>query len=111
MEWANKGGLAAYRTSIKEGLARGVALAGEHILETSNRTVPIEESTLQNSGDVTTDGFTATVSYDTEYAVYQHEDMAYRHDSGRSAKFLESAINSQARQSGEIIARTARGSL
>lgn len=62
----------------------------EFLLSASNRTVPIEEGTLERSGHADSDGQgKATVSYDTPYARRQHEEMNYRHDPGRRAKWLE----------------------
>lgn len=92
---------------------RGVALAAEHILGESNKKVPIEEGTLERSGTVSTDpgNFTAAVSYDTPYAVRQHEDMTLRHDSGRSAKYLENAMTSEVQAAAEIIRSTIAGEL
>lgn len=92
---------------------RGVALAAEHILGESKKRVPIEEATLERSGTVSTDPgtFTAAVSFDTPYAVKQHEDMTLRHDRGRSAKYLEGAMNSEVQAAAEIIRRTIAGEL
>lgn len=92
---------------------RAVALAAEHILGVSNEKVPIEEATLERSGTVSTDpgNFTAAVSYDTPYAVKQHEDMTLRHDHGRSAKYLENAMNGEVQVAAEIIRRTIAGDL
>lgn len=92
---------------------RGVALAAEHILGESNKKAPIEESTLIRSGTVSTDpgAFTAAVSYDTPYAVKQHEDMSLRHDQGRTAKYLEGAMNSEVQAAAEIIRATIAGEL
>lgn len=92
---------------------RGVALAAEHILGESNKRVPIEESTLMRSGTVSTDPgtFTAAVSYDTPYAARQHEDMTLRHDQGRSAKYLEGAMNAEVQTAAEIIRATIAGEL
>ena len=77
--------------AVQEGAAEGLFFAGEHILEVSNRHIPIEEGTLQRSGKVTVDKGTleAAVSYSTPYAVPQHEDLTLRHDPGRTAKYLE----------------------
>lgn len=60
-------------------------------LEESGREVPIEEGTLSRSGSVSVDRGQGVVqiSYDTPYAVVQHEDESLRHDAGRKAKFLE----------------------
>lgn len=92
---------------------RGVALAAEHLLGEANKKVPLEESTLQRSGTVSTDpeNFTAAVSYDTPYAVKQHEDMHARHDAGRTAKYLENAMNAEVQTAAEIIRKTIAGDL
>lgn len=92
---------------------RGVALAAEHILGEANKKVPIEEDTLMRSGTVSTDPgtFTAAVSYDTPYATRQHEDMTLRHDQGRTAKYLENAMNAEVTTAAEIIRQTIAGEL
>lgn len=75
-----------------------LALAGsdlaEHLLEESNRTAPIEEEILIGSGvaDFDPASLRGAVSYDTAYAVRQHEDMTYSHDPGRRAKWLEATF-------------------
>lgn len=100
--------------SVLNGAAnRGVALAAEHLLGVANEKVPIEESTLMKSGTVSTDpeNFTAAVSYDTPYAARQHEDMNLRHDAGRTAKWLENAMNAEVQTSAEIIRQTIAGEL
>lgn len=94
----------------KAGAARGLRLAAEHGLQVSRTRVPIEEGTLERSGtaSVDSDRLRAAISYDTPYAVVQHEDMSLQHDAGRSAKFLETAMNSERRTFAEIIAREVR---
>jgi hypothetical protein len=74
---------------VGQAASRGLALAAEHILTESRRVVPIEEGTLERSGATSVDGNRAAISYDTPYAVRQHEELAYRHDAGRQAKYLE----------------------
>lgn len=63
----------------------------EHGLEVSGREVPIEEGTLTRSGTVSVDRANGVIqiSYDTPYAIVQHEDQSLRHDDGRKAKYLE----------------------
>ena len=92
---------------------RAVALAAEHLLGVANEKVPIEEATLMRSGTVSTDPgkFTAAVSYDTPYAARQHEDMHLRHDDGRTAKWLENAMNAEVDTAAEIIRQTIAGEL
>lgn len=75
--------------------ARGMRLALEHVLAESNKLVPLEEGTLQRSGKTSLDEGTLTgaVSYDTPYAVRQHEEVTWNHPNGRQAKYLETAVN------------------
>ncbi|MFG1997880.1 hypothetical protein ACGFNU_01880 [Spirillospora sp. NPDC048911] len=83
---------------------RGLRLAAEHLLEESRRLVPIQSGDLARSGVASVDAarLTAAVSYDTPYAVRQHEELNFRHDPGRSAKYLEIPATTEA---GEIARR------
>lgn len=105
-------GEAALR-GTRDGAARGLRLAAEHILARSRARVPIEEGTLERSGVATVDEteLTAAVSYDTPYAVRQHEELDYRHDTGRTAKYLEDPLNEQADTVAELIAAQVRRAL
>lgn len=80
--------------------ARGLQLALEHILAESNKIIPLEEGTLERSGDTSIDegSLTGTVYYNTPYAVRQHEELTYRHAPGRQAKYLETAVNTSREQ-------------
>ncbi|MEV5086877.1 hypothetical protein AB0N18_02820 [Streptomyces griseoincarnatus] len=92
---------------------RGARLAAEHLLGVSRDRVPIEEGTLERSGTVTADeaNGAAAVSFDTVYAVRQHEDMTLRHDAGRTAKFLEDPFNEEQQAMQAIIAAQVRRAL
>ena len=92
---------------------RGLRLAAEHVLEEANRTVPIEEGTLERSGTVSVDEQrgAAAVSYDTPYAVRQHEELGYRHDPGRRAKWLELTLQERQRAIRDYIAGEIRKAL
>ncbi|MGF0176716.1 hypothetical protein ACQF36_41560 [Streptomyces sp. Marseille-Q5077] len=105
-------GAAALR-GTRAGAVRGLRLAAEHVLAESRKIVPIEEATLERSGVATVDesSLTAAVSYDTPYAIRQHEKLNYRHDAGRSAKYLERPLTEQASTVAEIIAAQLRRSL
>ncbi|MFJ9657617.1 hypothetical protein ACIRPR_06565 [Streptomyces griseoflavus] len=74
-----------------EGLERGL----EHVLGKARQLVPLEEGTLERSGRVSRDGLNGAVSFDTVYAVRQHEELTWRHLPGRSAKYLETPMNSE----------------
>jgi hypothetical protein len=90
------------------GTERGAREAAEHILSKSNQRVPIEDLRLMQSGKVSQEGGIAVVSYDTPYALKQHEDQRLTHDPGRTSKYLENAFNAEKREALEIIARELR---
>ena len=54
---------------------------------------------------------TGAVSYDTPYAVRQHEDLTLRHDAGRKAKYLEDPMNEERQVIAGLIAAQIRRSL
>lgn len=106
VQWNGDAALAA----IRAGAVRGVRLGAEHLLEVSRQRVPLEEGTLERSGVVSVDesSVTAAVSYDTPYAVRQHEELHYRHDAGRTAKYLERPLHEENGAITEIIAAQVR---
>ncbi|GGW41354.1 minor capsid protein [Streptomyces xantholiticus] len=73
----------------------GLRRALEHTLSVSNQQVPLEEGTLERSGRVDVDGLEGSISYDTVYAVRQHEELTWRHLPGRKAKYLEDPMASE----------------
>lgn len=108
--WANNG-IPQVQAAVQAALMRGLVTAGEHILNVSNSQVPLEEGDLARSGVVSSSSpadLTVAVSYDTPYAVRQHEDLSLRHDPGRNAKFLSNACSSEAKTAGHLIARAVK---
>lgn len=90
---------------LEQALLAGLKLGGEHVLKLARDRVPIEEGTLERSGATSDDGrATVAVSFDTPYAVRQHEDMAAHHDDGRQAKYLETAAAEAAPDVGKLVA-------
>lgn len=104
---------AAVLRGTRAGAIRGLRIGAEHVLAESRKRVPIEEATLERSGVATVDesSLTAAVSYDTVYAIRQHEELNYRHDAGRTAKYLEGPLTEQAATVAAIIAAELRRSL
>lgn len=96
--------------AMRAGAVRGVRLGAEHLLAVARSRVPIEEATLERSGVVSVDegSITAAVSFDTPYAVRQHEELTYRHDAGRTAKYLERPLHEENGTITEIIAAQVR---
>ena len=101
------------KTLTKKGAGRGLALGAEHVLQVSRTEVPVDEGTLERSGtaSVDRDAMKAAVSYDTPYAVVQHEDQTLSHPGGGKAKYLEDPLNSEGDTVGEIIADSIKGYL
>lgn len=84
--WTSRG-----RRLAGDGLQRAL----EHTLGVSKRLVPLREGTLERSGRVNRDGLKGTISYDTVYAVRQHEELDWKHLPGRQAKYLEQPMNTE----------------
>ena len=84
--WTSRG-----RRLAEEGLQRGL----EHVLGEARKIVPLEEGTLERSGRVSRDGLNGAVTFDTVYAVRQHEELTWKHAPGRQAKYLETPMNSE----------------
>lgn len=103
--------LQAITQQVTAGSLRGLRVAGEHVLGVSNTMVPHEEGALERSGAVSQDpeSGTTAISYDTPYAVVQHEDTSLHHDSGRQAKYLETALNSERDKVLAIVAQNIKG--
>lgn len=99
----------AWFQRTKDAARHGTELGLEHVLGEANKLVPLDEGTLERSGKVTMgDGPSGTISYDTVYAVRQHEELSYRHLPGRQAKYLEQPMNTEAPVVMAIIAATMR---
>jgi hypothetical protein len=62
---------------------------GESLLAEAQQEAPVETGTLRRSGTVTESGDTVCVSFNTPYAVRQHEELEWRHPLGGKAKYLE----------------------
>ena len=97
----------------RAGAVRGLQVATEHLLQASRTVVPIEEGTLERSGVASVDEteLKGAVSYDTPYAVRQHEELTWQHDEGRTAKYLEGPALAEADTMLALIAAQIRRAL
>jgi len=98
----------AITAAVEAAATAGLLLAAEFVLQSTNLVVPLDEGPLMNSGAVGVDGLTASISYNTPYAVRQHEDLTYRHANGRTAKYLENTLNAQQQAAMDIVAQRIR---
>ncbi len=77
---------------ILSGGEKGVRDVAQALLDESKKQVPLDTGALQRSGAVDSEGLTATISYDTPYAVRWHENDAC-FQRGRKKKYLEDPVN------------------
>ena len=99
LRWFGDKAKAAVLIAGMQALSEG----GELVLTESQEEVPHATGTLQRSGTVTKvpSEFAVYISYNTPYAVRQHEDLSLRHPDprnpistpGRKAKYLEDPFN------------------
>lgn len=101
---------ALVKSITKNGSKKGTWMALDHLASVSKEQVPLDQGPLKNSCyvDVNDDGSEGTVSYDTPYAVIQHENMSFNHQRGRKAKYLEDPVYDGGVQS-EMAELAARG--
>ncbi len=79
------------KAAVKSCGAKATWSALDHLASVSKQQVPLDTGALSNSCTVSVngDGSEGTVSYDTPYAVIQHENQSFSHQRGRKAKYLE----------------------
>ncbi|MBR6861177.1 MAG: hypothetical protein IKM73_07650 [Acidaminococcaceae bacterium] len=103
---------AKIKSVVRQCTKKGTWSALDHLAAVSKQQVPLDQGPLKNSCyvDVSDDGSSGTVSYDTPYAVRQHEELSYQHQRGRKAKYLEDPANDSGVQHEmrELIARAYR---
>lgn len=101
---------AAVKKAIRKGTVRGLTKWAELVLQEARSLVPLYEATLERSGVASVDPaeLEAAVSFDTPYAVVQHEDFSLAHAPGRQAKYLEVPWLSNRDLAGPMIAREIR---
>lgn len=95
---------------IRSGAVKGLTLATEAWLTEANLSVPHDEGTLERTGEASVDEgeLRGAVSYDTPYAVKQHEDMTLRHTGKGEPKWLETTGTQMAGTLGQVIATAIR---
>lgn len=105
--------LSVAAAALDDGTTQGLRNGTEFLLTEANKSVPHDEGTLERSGEasVDTQQLRGAVSYDTPYAVVQHEAMDYRHGGKGEAKWLENAMTREASTIGELVAAAVRSKL
>lgn len=101
----------AITAAVHEAAAKGLLQGAEYVLGEAVEIVPLDEATLARSGVASVDEeqLVAAVSFDTPYAVDQHEDLTKRHAPGRQAKYLETPLNASGDVVMGLVAKQIRG--
>lgn len=96
------------KKTVREARKRALQAGGEFVLTEANKHVPHDDGTLERSGNVAVNnaGTRAAISYDTPYAVKQHEDMSLSHPGKGQGKWLENTFTREGDTVREIIANT-----
>lgn len=104
---------ARVKRSERAGAAQGLTTAMEHLLGEAQAVVPHETGDLERSGRASVDetNLRGCVSFDTPYAVRQHEEIGWQHNGGRQAKYLEEPMETEGPYLGDLIAAGIRRSL
>lgn len=94
------------KIAARVNAARRKALlnSANHVKERAVERTPLETGALRNSATASVGDRQAAVSYNTPYAVKQHEEVGYQHQDGE-AKFLENAMRSEADAVKRLIAQ------
>ena len=98
--------------SVEGAGVRGVNKAAERLRALAVEQTPVQDGILRGSAQVTpavTGDVRAIVSFDTPYAVRQHEELGYQHPQGGNAKYLERPLQERAAELRGIIAAELRG--
>ena len=83
------------KSTVKACGEKAIRESLEYIADLSRQQVPVDTGALRDSCAVDVDGsgLQGTVSYNTDYAVDQHENLTYGHHNGGNAKYLEDPVN------------------
>lgn len=94
LDWYGKKISLFERQAAEEGLKE----AAEGVLTEANKSVPHDEGTLERSGTAQAKGLKATISYDTPYAAYLHENPQFDFQGKGEGKWLEKTVKDSAMQ-------------
>lgn len=105
----------AVMSKLQAAALDGMTDAMQHLLQEARTQTPIEEGTLERGGTATVDAqgdtIRGAVAFHGPYAARQHEEMTWRHDSGRKAKYLEDPMHTEASVMGDLVAARMRDAL
>ncbi|MFI6886756.1 hypothetical protein [Streptosporangium canum] len=96
---------------IKRSAVLGLTKSAEHVLRMAKHNTPHESGDLERSGAASVDppNLVAAVSFNTPYAVRQHEEVSYDHPKKGEAKYLENALRDESAAVLKILAKHLQG--
>lgn len=100
-----------YKALLKQAAALGLNEGGELVLGEAVERAPIDTANLRGSAHLTPavpEDLVAELSFDTPYAVIQHEALDYRHTEGE-AKYLERPLIERHNDVAAIVAKRIGG--
>lgn len=120
MQWRGGISFAGLEKRIERACEAAVMGVADDVFDESQQLVPDDPETsgggdLKRSGAVTAQHTgreaVAAISYGTDHAIYQHEDLTFEHDNGQSGKFLERPLSGAQRAAGAKAAARIRRAL
>lgn len=98
---------------IRETAFRAIRDGAEVILTEAIDETPIDTGTLRRSGTVTEapQDNAVYISFNTPYAVKQHEDLTLNHPRGGKAKYLEDPFKRNAKKVERLVAQRVKAAL
>ena len=99
---------------VTRAARKGLFNVGKEIFNESEKIVPLDDGELSLGGRLSSENDTVIVSYgnndvSAQYAVIQHENLAYNHTPPTQAKYLETPFMDILDGYEEIIKYTMRG--
>lgn len=91
--------------AVQAGIPKSLFDVAFEVMRLSQRQVPHDEGTLQNSGTVEDVGLDVVAGYHTPYAARLHEHPEYRFQKGRKGKYLEDPIRQNAKVLGLVFGK------
>lgn len=96
--------------AAREGGDKGLKRAADHLLDVSQKLVPVDTGDTKQSGDsgLLSEGVAAVVYTDSK-SIGLHENMQDHHRAGKRAKYLEQPLHSEHAKLLALIAESVRG--
>jgi hypothetical protein len=100
------------KNQIAAGVERGIMKAGEHLKKKSQEVVPVDTGKLKRSAKVEQTGekfsTRAIVSYNTDYALFVHENLEIARKPGQITPYLRQPAIEEADEMARIVGKESK---